>query len=389
MSVRSLISLTACLLVPLAVSAAPPVAFDGTVRELGRAWLNENDGVGLTIGVYVDGQRHFYNFGVTQLDGNKLPTEDTVYEIGGLGKTMTGQLLARAIIEGRAALDDEAAKHLEEPYPNLENGGEKVRLVHLVNMTSQLMDNIPDLTQVRNVPGELLTVTRMRVIERYTRAQFLSQLHKVAPRRPPGEDLYHSNVGTMLLGIVLEKLYEQPFETILAREIEKPLRMASGTRPVTKLLARGYTQAGEALPPFGAPTQYASASLRYSADDLLKFAAWQMVERDASVKFAHRATWTAPGGQEAVGFFWIIGESPAGRRLQFSGGSFGFASFCDLYPDAQVAVVLLSNKATDGAQASLRALSAKIAERAARVLPAAPGGAVSPPSSAVVPQPDR
>lgn len=389
MNVRRVTSLTACLLAPLAVVGAEPAAFDGTVRELGRAWLNENDGVGLTIGLYVDGQRHFYNFGVTQQNGNKLPTKDTVYEIGSLGKTMTGQLLARAVIEGRAAIDDEAAKHLDEPYPNLENGGEKVRLVHLVNMTSQLMDNIPDLTQVRNVPGELLTVTRMRVIERYTRAEFLRQLHKVAPRRPPGEDLYHSNVGSMLLGVVLEKLYGQPFETILAREIEKPLRMGSGTAPPAKLLARGHSDAGDALPPFTAPTHYASMSLRYSADDLLKFAAWQMVERDASVKLAHRATWTAPGKQEAVGFFWVIGESPAGRRLQYSGGSFGFASFCDLYPDAQVAVVLLSNKATDGAQASLRALSAKIAELAAPVSPAAPGGAVSPPSSAVVLPPDR
>ena len=35
---------------------------------------------------------------------------------------------------------------------------------------------------------------------------------------------------------------------------------------------------------------------------------------------------------------------------------------CDLYPDAGIAMVLLSNKAADGAQESLRALSAKIVE---------------------------
>ncbi|HEU4779534.1 MAG TPA: serine hydrolase domain-containing protein [Steroidobacteraceae bacterium] len=370
--------------------AAEPAPFDTAVRELGRAWLIDNDGVGLTIGVYANGQRHFYNFGATQLDGNKTPTKDTVYEIGTLAKTFTGQLLARAIVEGRAALNDEVAKYLEEPYPNLEYGGEKVRLVHLANMTSQLMDNIPDLTQVRGVPGELLTVTRMRVIERYTRAEFLRQLHKVAPRRPPGEDLSQSNVGTMLLGVVIEKLYGEPFEGILAREIEKPLRMGRGTAPPTKLLARGYTEDDEALPPFAARTQFPSASLRYSADDLLKYAAWQMVERDASVKLAHQPTWTTRDQREAVGFYWIVGRSPAGRRLQYSGGTFGFAGFCDLYPDARVAVVLLSNKAADGAQGTLRAMSAKIAELAAPVELAAPGGAVSPsPSSAGAPPPGR
>jgi D-alanyl-D-alanine-carboxypeptidase/D-alanyl-D-alanine-endopeptidase len=368
MYARPLTLLLLGLLAPLTGTAAETRQFDSAVHELGRAWLGDNSGVGLTIGIYENGQRHFYNFGVTQTDGNKTPTKDTIYEIGTLGKTMTGQLLARAVVEGRASLNDEATKYLDEPYPNLQNSGENIRLVHLANMTSQLLDNIPDVTQVRNVPGEPLTVTRMRVFESYKRVEFLRQLHVVAPRRPPGVELSQSNVGSMLLGVALEKIYGESFETILTSEIEKPLRMGSGTAPLTKLLARGYSSEGDALPPFSAPMQFASGSLRYSAEDLLKYAAWQMVERDASVKLAHQPTWTTPEGRESVGLFWIIGQSPAGRRLQFSGGTFGFASFCDLYPDARVAVVLLSNKAADGAQASLRALSAKLVELAAPAL---------------------
>jgi CubicO group peptidase (beta-lactamase class C family) len=168
----------------------------------------------------------------------------------------------------------------------------------------------------------------------------------------------NSNVGAMVLGAALEKIHGEPFENILAREIEKPLRMASGVAPPAKLLARGYTVDNEPLPPFTAKTQYASMGLRYSAEDLLKFAAWQMVERDASVKLAHRPTWSTTDG--GVAFFWIVGGSPQGRRLQHAGSTFGFSSFCDLYPEAKVAVVILSNKAADGAQDSLRAMSAKI-----------------------------
>jgi len=382
------------LLAPVAGMAADadaqPAPFDAAVRELGRTWLAENDGVGLSIGVYENNRRHFFNFGSAQLDGNKTPTKDTIYEIGSISKTMAGQLLARAVIEGRASLDDEAGKYLDESYPNLASGGEKIRLVHLANMTSQLMDMIPDLTQVRSVPWEPLAVTRMRVLERYKRAEFLTQLHLLAPRRVPGIDLSQSNVASMVLGVVLEKIYGEPFADILAREIEKPLRMGSGTAPLIKLLARGYTEANEPLPSYSAPTQYATGSLRYSTDDLLKYAAWQMVERDASVKFAHRPTWTTPDKLGSVGLFWIIGDSPAGRQLQFSGGTYGFASFCDLYPDARVAVVLLANKAADGAQGSLRALSAKLVELAAPVEVTAPADAVSPsPSSAGAPLPVR
>ena len=152
MNLRRLVFLWLGFGAPLACVAAIPAPADASIRELARKWLVFNDGVGLSIGIYVKGQRQFYNFGTTRLDGNKVPTEDTVYEIGAIAKTITGQLLARAIVEGRAALTDEAGKYLDEPYPNLENGGEPIRLVHLANMTSQLLDLIPDVSQVRSVP---------------------------------------------------------------------------------------------------------------------------------------------------------------------------------------------------------------------------------------------
>src|SRR6187402_1227208 len=128
------------LLAPLRGLAAPPAAadaapFDDAVRELARAWLVDYAGVGLSIGIYENGKRHFYNFGTVQIDGNRIPAKDTVYEIGTLTKVFSGQLLARAVVEGRASLNDEVAKYLDEPYTNLENTGAKIRLVHLADMT--------------------------------------------------------------------------------------------------------------------------------------------------------------------------------------------------------------------------------------------------------------
>jgi hypothetical protein len=115
-----------------------------------------------------------------------------------------------------------------------------------------------------------------------------------------------------------------------------------------------------------------------------------MVERDASVKLAHQPTWLTPDRRQAVAFYWIAEDSPHGRRLRSSGATYGFVSSCDLYPEAGIAVVLLANKAADGAQDSLRALSARIAELSAPVELLKPAGSLSPqPSSADVPPPDR
>jgi serine-type D-Ala-D-Ala carboxypeptidase/endopeptidase len=368
MNVPRLIFLWIGLTLPPWVAAADAVqpaasAMDATVRELGRQWMERNDGIGLTVGIYDNGQRNFYNFGSTQLDGNRPPTKDTVYEIGSISKTLAGQLLARALVEGRASLNDEVEKYLGAPYPNLAHGGEKIRLIHLANMTSQLVDNIPDITQVRSVAGEPLAATRMRVIGNYTREEFLSQLHRVAPRAAPGSSPTHSNVASMLLGVVLEKIYGESFDVILAREIEKPLRMASGTQPNVKLLARGYTQENEELPGFVAKMAWPSSSLRYSADDLLRYAAWQMVERDASVKLAHQPTWFTFDRRQSVALYWIVTETPRGRRLQYSGGTYGFSSVVELYPEAKLALVALSNRASDGVQDTLRNLSAELVEK--------------------------
>jgi D-alanyl-D-alanine-carboxypeptidase/D-alanyl-D-alanine-endopeptidase len=369
------------------VGAVEPPSVDEQIRETGRAWLDDHAGIGLTIGVFKDGQRQYFNFGSTHVDGNRTPTKDTVYEIGGISKTLSAQILARAIIEGRAALNDEAAKYLTEAYPNLVNDGEPVRLVHLVSNTSQLVDNIPELSQLRAVPGEPLAVTRMRVAQAYTRKEFLRQLHHVAPRLTPGTQPAFSNVGSMLLGVVLEKIHGESFDRILAREIEKPLRMASGTMPPVKLLAQGHTADNQPLPTFGAQMQFPADTLRYSADDLLKYAAWQMVERDASVKLAHKPTWSSPDGRAAMGFSWVLGTSPHGRRIVSTGATYGFASLCELYPDAKVAVVLLVNKSAAGAQEDLRALSARIISL---LRPTSDSGLISPPpSSAGVPQPAR
>ncbi len=117
------------------------------------------------------------------------------------------------------------------------------------------------------------------------------------------------------------------------------------------------------MPGFVAKMAWPSSSLRYSADDLLRYASWQMVERDASVKLAHQPTWFTLDRRQSVALFWIVTETPRGRRLQYSGGTYGFSSIVELYPEAKLALVALSNQASDGAQDTLRNLSAELVEK--------------------------
>src|SRR5688572_26551248 len=91
--------LAAALASVSSLAAAPEPPIDSAIRAAGREWVATQEGIGLTIGVYDNGQRRFFNFGTTQTDSGRLPTKDTVYEIGSISKTMAGQLLARAVVE--------------------------------------------------------------------------------------------------------------------------------------------------------------------------------------------------------------------------------------------------------------------------------------------------
>ena len=80
--------------VPLVSAAATPAPTAPATTRRGiagagpRTGSSTIDGIGLSIGVYDDGKSRFYNFGTTQLEGNRPPTKDTVYEIGSISKTI-------------------------------------------------------------------------------------------------------------------------------------------------------------------------------------------------------------------------------------------------------------------------------------------------------------
>ena len=78
------------------------------------------------------------------------------------------------------------------------------------------------------------------------------------------------------------------------------------------------------------------------------------------MKLAHQPTWSTPDKQQAVAMFWIVSETPRGRRLHYSSGTYGFSSLVELYPEQKLAIVALSNKAGEGPRDDLRALATKI-----------------------------
>ncbi len=63
----------------------------------------------ITVGIIKDGQASFTVYGE---NGQTLPQENHVYEIGSLTKTMTASMIGKAVTEGRVSLDDTIDNYL-------------------------------------------------------------------------------------------------------------------------------------------------------------------------------------------------------------------------------------------------------------------------------------
>jgi CubicO group peptidase (beta-lactamase class C family) len=339
------------------------VGAEAIVQQLGKAFVQEKSRVGLSIGIVQNGQTRFYNFGTTEKGKTQPPTEHTIYEIGSISKTFSSLLLAQAVVEKRVSLDDDVRRYLDGTYSNLTYEGKPIRLVHLTNMTSELPDNFPErMETLRQANPDSVPFMVVHMLSSYTRQNFFDDLHAVKLQAAPGSTPRHSNVAAQLLGYVLEAIYQTSFAELVKTRIEQPLALRNTllSELPPEQLAIGYDEKGNRMPAFTMPAMQAAGGLRYSTADLLKYIAHQLNEKDSAVNLSHRATWGSTDS-EGIALNWLVSKTiDSQRRLRHSGGTFGFASYCDFYPDQRFGVVLLANDANRITQGQLDDLSKKI-----------------------------
>ena len=357
------LTLTGKLAVGQANLSPTKARIDLMIEQQGTAFVQEKAGVGLSVGIVRNGQTQFYNFGRTEKGKSLLPTQNTIYEIGSISKTVGSLLLAKAVVEKRVRLDDDIRTYLDGAYPNLAYKGKAIQLVHLTNMTSELPDNFPERPDsIKRANSDQVPFMMVNLMRGYTRQNFFYDLHTVTLKATPGQNPRHSNVAAQLLGYILEKVYQMPFNELVATQIDKPLAMrtTSVSEPPSDRFAIGYNENGTQMPAFTMTEMQAAGGLRYSPADMLKYVAWQLNEKDEAVKLSHQPTWGSPDNT-ALALNWLVDKTiDSKRRLRQSGGTFGCASYCDLYPDQNVGIVLLSNESDQTTQNRLRAISDKI-----------------------------
>lgn len=342
---------TAARDVPAAASEARfAAAADGVVRDEMRK--QHIPGVALTI--LRDGKIiHQAGFGVADLEQDLPVRADTAFNIGSLSKQFLAEGILLLVQDGKVALDAPVSLYL----PDAPASWSAITIRHLLSHTAGL---------IREAPGFDGNKVQSDI-------QVIRSAYGVPLNAPTGTRFEYSNLGYFILAEVISRTSGKPWPAFFAEHVFGPLGMHA-TRPTSLAdliphRASGYAweegrfrnaQSYLALRPSGAFTS--------TAADLAKWEA--VLARGGLTGGAPRAAmWTpaklSSGEAAPYGFGWRL-ESVEGHAEIGHGGSLpGFRSYYARYPEAKLAIIVLTNNG--GAEAR------EIARGIAKVMMAKPG----------------
>ena len=303
---------------PVAVSAADleSVMRRDLHQALTSGKLAPGTGGGLAIGVWKHGESRVFAFGAAR--------PDSMFEIGSITKTFTGQMFRQMVERGQVRLD-EPIRELLPPDLLPEPNGPEITLLDLATHRSGLP---------RNVDGDW--------------AEYLARNGVRRPRHP---QFVYSNFGFGLLGQLLAKRAGVSYGELLRQQITGPLGMRDTVVPVSagqqERLMQGYDANGHPVPwdPEGLA---GSGAIRSTAGDMVKYLAVNLHSQSAA---------NSGSSTPAV---WM--QNPATGVWSHGGAMAGFTSDAFFDPKHDYAAVVLLNRGPDYL-GTVDLLSAHIRER--------------------------
>ena len=326
---------------------------DSVVHQAAKQYLQQPNTVGISIGIYHQGQNYTYNYGELKKGTQKLPTAKTFYNMGSVAKTFVGVMLAQAVIDKKAHLNDDIRQYLPGQYPNLSYQSYPVRLVHLANHTSALPKSAKSYPpSTRDSVSHLDKTSQFNFYGRYSQDSLLRDMHTWRVDTLPGAAYVYNSNAMMVLSLLLGRIYHQPYEQVFSRYLQTQLKMYDTRVQLSETdlqrVAQGYNSSGQAQPYGNLRGFYGGPSMNSTVQDMLRYIQANLAEKDPALQLSHQLTW-GKFGEVAMGLSWRLEQSATfGRRIMHSGSTgLGFNTLCTLYPDRKTGLILFVNETTN------------------------------------------
>lgn len=368
-NIRLLVGSIILLLPYYSYSQLNPDSLEIFASKLGETFMKEKQAIGLSIGIYNNGNTYFYNFGTMKSGKSQVPTRRSVYEIGSITKTFVSYVLAQAVLDKKVSLEDDIRKYLKESYPNLEYNGHPIRLVHLANTTSLLPDWLPELpSEIKNLSPDSALTAKVRAYKNLSDKDFFAALHTVKLDTVPGTRRYHSNAAAQLLAYILEDVYQMPVDKLVKKFITGPAKMQQTSfihSSRYSRLATGYSASGkESWYEFSMPYFKNAGGMASSTQDLVSYIGLLLDKDNPAAALCMKKTVDVnassgkvvalrPDGVASPDIYsaslnWLKYQPDANAsQVWADGGTNGFNSYLVMYPHLNSGVILLANKSDE------------------------------------------
>ncbi len=268
----------------------------------------------------------------------------TQYEVGSVSKTFVAYLLARQVVAGKVALNEDA-NNVWSAVP----GG--ITFGQLATHHSGL-PRLPDGMLEQADPHDPYV---------HYDTEDLQQTLETVVVGPPNYE--YSNLGYGLLGELLGKVNNQSFTAALEESILVPFEMAHSyvALPNTEQgLTIGHDILGEPNSRWHFQALAGAGAIVSTLDDMVRYTQALMVlnkDNDAAVQLMLTPIQDI-GGKTQQALAWIISEDQQGKKFAWHNGqTAGFTSFVGFYLDGSRAVVALNSQSVSVNKEALDLLS--------------------------------
>ena len=332
------------VLLAAGAARAQQVNVEQIVEQKVQPILPENGkGGGVAVAVRMNGTTSFFNYGFANNAQNRRVTEDSIFNLGSVGKVFATTLLAQAVKQGELSLDDPVAKYVTE----LQRGDDirRVTLGQLASHTSGLP----------RVPQQYEHWHRGN----YTWPDFVRFLNswKADPKHEPGQQYLYSNAAMVLLRVALERRFNTRFAALMHERITVPLGMTSTALPLPRdLLGRAVQGYGQMGKPIGRPGEesgtfkWPGAGQIYSSSrDMATFLAANMGElpdrrpMESAMALAQQPVFTV-NPHFKQGLAWQDVSAGNLTIVDKNGGLPNTSTYIGFAPQQKLGIVILVNR---------------------------------------------
>lgn len=338
------------------------------VTNEAQNFLEDKRFTSVSIAVFNKGKNFVGHFGELDYKKGNTPSNQTLYEIASVTKTMTGYLVALAVYEGKLTLDTPVAEILGEEFNNLSFKGEPVRIRHLITHTSGLPLNINKVSELYEQSSINNYQQTQTILSNYTQQSLIADIKSMKLPYSPGENYSYSNIAPNLIAYILETIYQKKFDVLLKEKLFVPAQMNSTYINLdasnSHLLANGYNDKNEIMPTFKDRINLWGAAGRVKSNsiDLLNYIKWQLNIDNPVVKLGHQKLFYDIENIW-IGYYWEVIKSDTSEHIEHHGGLYGFQNWMIILPEENIGISIISNSSFPEANRLLKETANKILEQ--------------------------